>query len=388
MTLLLEWIFWVSGASIAYVYAGYPLLLKVWSRVRPKAIQSIAPEDLPPISIVIAARNEANALGARIENLLSLEYPADCQIIVVSDGSNDDTAIVLNDYEPQIEGVLIPAGGKARALNAGVARARHEIVVFADARQVFAPAALQELVAPFRDPAVGVVSGELIFVSGDSESTVAEGIGLYWNYEKSIRRDESTVHSTLGATGAIYAIRRSAWTPLPSDAILDDVLTPMRTVLAGYRSVFNGRARAFDRPSASAKAESRRKIRTLAGNFQLVWLEPRLLLPWRNPVWLQFMSHKMGRLLVPYALVLMLVSSAWLALASSFYAAAFVAQAALYAFAVYGAWLDEHQRDARRRRVSGDLFARLARVALTFLVLNASAVAGLWMFALNKKVWR
>jgi cellulose synthase/poly-beta-1,6-N-acetylglucosamine synthase-like glycosyltransferase len=387
MTLLLEWIFWLSGAGIAYVYAGYPLLLKAWSRVRPKAIHPIAPEDLPPISIVIAARNEANALGARLENLLSLEYPADCQIIVVSDGSTDDTAVVLADYAPQVEGVLIPAGGKARAINAGVARARHEIVVFADARQVFAPGALHELVAPFRDPAVGVVSGELLFLPGDSGSSIAEGIGLYWSYEKVIRRDESAVHSTLGATGAIYAIRRTAWAPLPPDTILDDVLTPMRAVLIGYRSVFNGRARAFDRPSASAKAESRRKVRTLAGNFQLLWLEPRLLLPWRNPVWLQFVSHKVGRLLVPYALVLMLASSAHLAFSSSFYAAAFVAQLALYAFAIYGAWLDEHPQHAGHR-VSSDLFARLARVALTFLVLNASAVAGLWMFALNKKVWR
>ena len=175
MSVLLEWMFWLSCASVAYVYAGYPLLIKIWSRVRPRAIRPIGPEELPPISIVIAARNEANTLGARIENLLSLEYPADCQIIVVSDGSTDDTAIVLADYQQQVEGVLVPAGGKARALNAGVARARHDIVVFADARQVFAPHALQELVAPFRDPAVGVVSGELLFVTGDSGSTIAEG---------------------------------------------------------------------------------------------------------------------------------------------------------------------------------------------------------------------
>jgi poly-beta-1,6-N-acetyl-D-glucosamine synthase len=387
MSLLLEWMFWLSCASVAYVYAGYPLLLKIWSRLRPKTVQPIRLEDLPPISIVIAARNEANALGARIENLLALEYPADCQIIVVSDGSTDDTAIVLADYRQQVEAVLVPAGGKARALNAGVARARHEIVVFADARQVFAPGALQELVAPFRDPGVGVVSGELLFVPADADSTIAEGLGLYWHYEKSIRRAESAIHSTLGATGAIYAIRRSTWTPLPPDTILDDVLTPMRAVLAGYRSVFNGGARAFDRPSSNARAESRRKIRTLAGNFQLVWLEPRLLLPWRNPVWVQFLSHKMGRLLVPYALVLMLVASACLAPWSSFYAAAFAAQLVLYAFATYGAWLDEHQQ-ASGPRGSSDLFGRLARVALTFLVLNASAVAGLWMFALNKKVWR
>ena len=123
MTALLEWIFWLSGASIAYVYAGYPLLLKAWRRVRPNAIRPQAPDHLPPISIVIAARNEAPALGGRIENLLALEYPAHCQIVVVSDGSTDDTAVVLARYSRHVESVLVPAGGKARALNAGVARA-------------------------------------------------------------------------------------------------------------------------------------------------------------------------------------------------------------------------------------------------------------------------
>src|SRR5262249_21769972 len=126
------------------------------------------------------------------------------------------------------------------------------------------------------------------------QSTIADGVGLYWRYEKAIRRAESAVGSTLGATGAIYAMRRALWTPLPLDTILDDVLAPMRAVLAGYRVVFNDRARAFDRTAPDADAEARRKIRTLAGNYQILRLEPRLLLPWRNPVWFQYVSHKIG----------------------------------------------------------------------------------------------
>src|SRR5436305_601320 len=128
------------------------------------------------------------------------------------------------------------------------------------------------------------------------ESTITDGVGLYWRYEKQIRRDESATGSVVGATGAIYAMRRSLWQPLPDDTILDDVLTPMRCVMAGYRVVFEERACAFDRTAPDANTEGRRKLRTLAGNYQLLWLEPRLLLPWCNPAWLQFVSHKVGRL--------------------------------------------------------------------------------------------
>src|SRR5581483_6052911 len=125
-----------------------------------------------------------------------------------------------------------------------------------------------------------------------------EGVGIYWRYEKELRRMESAMASTLGATGAIYAIRRSLWQPLPAQTILDDVLTPMRVVLQGLRVVFNERAHAFDRAAADADAEARRKVRTLAGNYQILALEPRLLVPIVNRVWLQYLSHKLGRLAV------------------------------------------------------------------------------------------
>ena len=239
------------------------------------------------MSIVIAARNEGHRLTHRIDNLLQLEYGGARQIIVVSDGSTDDTLEVLARYRAPIDIVSVEAGGKAAALNAGVARAQHEIIVFADARQVFAADALVELTAPFRDPRVGAVTGELLLdcespgrrlvdrrtrssrlglaprpdrrTSADRrrtvESTIADGVGLYWRYEKQIRRCESAVGSTLGATGAIYAMRRSLWVPLPADTILDDVLAPMRAVLAGYRTVFNEKARAFDRVAPDADAE-------------------------------------------------------------------------------------------------------------------------------------
>jgi cellulose synthase/poly-beta-1,6-N-acetylglucosamine synthase-like glycosyltransferase len=184
-------------------------------------------------------------------------------------------------------------------------------------------------------------------------------------------------------------MRRLLWQPLPPDTILDDVLTPMRCVMAGYRIVFEERACAFDRTAPDASAEGRRKLRTLAGNYQLLWLEPRLLLPWRNPAWLQFVSHKVGRLLVPYALPLLLLSSLLLARRAPVYAAAFTVQFMFYLLAAYGAWL-EHSRQTPVGSIAAAVTPvnRLARVALMFFVMNKSAVAGLVAFATKQKVWR
>jgi poly-beta-1,6-N-acetyl-D-glucosamine synthase len=375
-------VFWLSAVMVVYVYLGYPLLLTVWARLRPRPLICArdAATSPPRVSIVIAARNEAARLPARIDNILALAYPADrLQVIVVSDGSTDDTSAVLATFGSAVETVLVPARGKAAALNAGVARATGEFVVFADARQMFAPDALRELVAPFTDRTVGGVTGELLLDCeaaevpgrrhggqrrttseerrdrydqrperrvysdrrGRAVSTAADGVGLYWRYEKQLRRLESAVGSTLGATGAIYALRRSLYRPLPEDTVLDDVLTPMRTVLAGYRVVFSERAFAFDRVAPDVDAELRRKIRTLAGNIQILAQEPRLLIPFVNPVWLQYVSHKVGRLLMPYALLALFTASLALAGESPVYAVSLIGLCGLCLLGGYGAWLED-----------------------------------------------
>lgn len=341
-------LFWASAALIVYVYVGYAALLMAWAKLVPRRDApnvTAFPPRLPDVSIVVAIRNEAHRIRARVDNLLSIDYPATREIIVVSDGSRDEPAPALKGVPENVRLICCPSRGKAAALNVGVAHARHDVVVFADARQTFAPDALTALAARFADPRVGAVTGELLL---DAERTggrrdeppgVAEGVSLYWRYEKALRRMESAVGSTLGATGAIYAMRRRLWRPLPEDTILDDVLAPMRAVLDGWLVVFEDRARAFDGASPDPATETRRKTRTLAGNVQILWLEPRLLLPWANPVWVQYLSHKVGRLLVPYALVAVLVSSAALSREHWIYGAALSVQAALYALAAYGAWL-------------------------------------------------
>ena len=374
--------FWLSAAFVAYVYAGYPAALHVWAWLRRRRPHSAFRNPQYGVSIVIAARNEGARLAARLDNLFGLQFSGRRQVIVVSDGSTDNTLEVLARYSRAVDVVALPGGGKAVALNAGAACARHEIIVFADARQVFARDALQALVESFDDPTIGAVTGELLLDaeselfsnrrmcvdrrtpwgsvrSGAKErrrferrrplaSTITDGVGMYWRYEKHLRRLESAVGSVVGATGAIYAIRRHLWRPLPPNTILDDVLTPMRVVLSGYRVVFNERARAFDRVPADAEAEARRKVRTLAGNYQLLLLEPRLLLPWRNPVWLQYVSHKLGRLCVPYALLTMFGASILLAGTNVFYAIALGGQVGFYLLAGYGAVIELRSRPQYR----------------------------------------
>jgi hypothetical protein len=182
------------------------------------------------------------------------------------------------------------------------------------------------------------------------------------------------VWSTLGATGAIYALRRSSWTPLPASALLDDVLAPMRALLAGSRIVFDDRAIAYDQASVDAAAESRRKTRTLAGNYQILAQEPRLLLPVVNPVWLQYVSHKIGRLIVPWALLGLFASSLALAPTSVRYALVLAAQGVFYGLAIAGAMFQARER--------------FVRVAFTFVVMNFAAVAGLAALRRGREVWR
>jgi len=351
-------IFWVAVGLVAYVYVGYPLLVAAWAAVRPRGWRRSG-DWLPTVTIVVAARNEADRLPGRIENLVSLEYPADrLEIVVVSDGSTDATAAIAarlarERRQPALRVIDRPqGGGKAVALNEGVAAARHDVLVFADARQRFAAGALKALVANFADPEVGVVSGELVLdcEQGPSASPVAEGVGSYWRYEKWIRSCETAVASMLGATGAIYAMRRSAWRALPPGTILDDVLAPMQAVLGGWRAVLDPEARAFDITAPDTSTEQRRKARTLAGNWQILALEPRLVLPWANPVWFQYCSHKIGRLLVPYALVAAGITSFALAPSSRVAQVAVAAQVLLYGLAAYGAWLERRRSFPERAR--------------------------------------
>jgi len=327
-------LFWLSFAFVVYVYLGYPSLLLLWRRFGARPVKKKYCE--PMVTLVIAAHNERTNIEWKLKNCLSLDYPKrKLQIVVSLDGSTDGSEYVVWKYVSNgVELVYSPNhAGKAVALNRALRRARGEIVVFADVRQTFSSNAIRELVANFADDTVGAVSGELLLMDESQQEAVTE-VGLYWRYEKALRSMESEIHSIAGATGAIYAIRRNLYEDLPEDTILDDVLTPLRIALRGRRTIFEPKAKAYDKVACCAAAEYGRKVRTLCGNYQLLAQLPQAILPWRNPIFIQFVSHKVGRLLVPWALLSLFLTN--LFMLRGIYALTFSLQAAWYAFAAAG----------------------------------------------------
>jgi len=224
----MKWVFWISIALLAYTYAGYPLWLWLRAQLRPWPAMRGPIE--PRVSIVMVVRNEAGALGEKLRNLLGLSYPAEkCQIVVVSDGSDDGTEAILAAFKSdgRVRAVCKKtSGGKAAGVNDALRISDGEILFFTDARQRIEAQALRRLIENFADPSVGAVSGALML--GDpSLDEKGQGMGLYWRLEKKIRELESASGSVVGATGALYAVRRELAVELPADTILDDVYIPM-----------------------------------------------------------------------------------------------------------------------------------------------------------------
>ena len=375
---MIKSLFWISIVAILYTYIGYPVVVWLLGRLRNLKVSKSAVT--PPITVVIACHNEANNIEARIKNLLESDYPARLlEIVIISDGSTDFTADIARRYASNRVQVFAytEQRGKATALNIGAEIASGEIIIFADARQWFEPDAIKELASNFADARVGAVSGELL-LDGGANATVGEGVGLYWKYEKWIRKSESRFNSVIGATGAVYAIRRKFWQPLPKETILDDVYTPMQIALAGSRIVFDERARAHDRATDCAGREFSRKVRTLTGNYQLCQLMPRLLLP-TNALLFQFYSHKLMRLAAPIFFLILLAANLLIVAATNtlFYEASLTAQIIFYASVFAGGYLLK-----RKRKV------RLLNFAYVFSVMNAAALVGLIYFIFGKRdVW-
>jgi len=287
-------------------------------------------------SVVLVARDEGGRIAERIANLLDSKDVATPQIVVVCDGCTDDTA----ERAKQAGGKAVrivsvsESRGKAHGINAGVAAASGEVVVFADARQRFDDSVMAKLVEAFDDPRVAAVSGSLEIEP--SAAGTGAGVDLYWRLEKCIRQMESEIDSCIGCTGAIYAIRRKLFEPMPEDTILDDVVVPMRLAVAGGRVKFLADAVAYDPQKLAPDSERRRKTRTLAGNFQMFMRYPGWLLPWRNRLWWQLVAHKYLRLAGPLLLMLCAISNLLLVSRHPAYLMLLVAQCAFYIAAFLG----------------------------------------------------
>ena len=365
-------LFWFSLSWVLLAYAGYPLLLCFRAKLWPRPVKrgSI----FPTVTIVLAVHNEGKSLPGKLQNLAAMDYPADrLQVIVVSDGSTDATNGILAAWQGvgRRAVILQEHRGKAVALNRGVAEAQGEIVVFADARQVIAPDALRNLVADFADPSIGCVSGALI-MRKDRNAPSAQGVTLYWEMEKRIRNWEGLVGSTIGATGALYGVRRDLVSRVPEGTILDDVYIPLDVVRQGYRAVFEPRALAWDPFIPNPKQEFLRKLRTLVGNYQLLRLAPWVLTD-SSRLRFQFICHKMLRLFVPFALMGLLISA--FCIRTSMYELALILQLAFYSLAALSLF-----------RSKFGIVSRLSDISLAFIVMNSAAAVAFVYFITGREV--
>jgi cellulose synthase/poly-beta-1,6-N-acetylglucosamine synthase-like glycosyltransferase len=362
---LYEIFFWFLVAGAAYTYVGYPLLLGLLAWLRPRPVRR-GPDGPRTCSVVLCVHNEEAHIVRRLTELTGLLAASDVagEVIVVSDGSTDATAALARAHADSTVRVLeLPDNvGKAAALSAGCALATGQILVFADARQHWAPDALARLLENFADPEVGAAAGALELESAPGSLA---GVSLYWHFEKWLRHQKSRVWSMVGATGAISAVRRELFQPIPPGTVLDDVYWPLRVALQGRR-VLDPRARAYDRLPERVRDEFRRKVRTLSGNFQLLARLPQALLPWRCPIWFAVLSHKALRLAAPWALLAILALS--IALPGSLYRGLFWAQVCGYAIGMAGVLCPELAR------------WRPLAVAASFVVLNAAAWLAFWVW--------
>ena len=366
-------VFTVSAAVLFYVLAGYPLLLAILTKRPQKPLERRFEGNT--VSVVMAVRDGEPWIVQKLRSILALNYPPDrMQIIVVSDGSEDHTDELVAGFAAQgVCLIRVPAGGKAAALNAGIAAASNEILFFTDVRQPLDPDCLRHLVSCFADPSVGVASGELEIRHGASHAE--QNIGLYWRYEKWIRKHLSSLDSVMGATGCIYAMRRQLAAPLPANLLVDDVYLPLAAFFRGFRVVFEPRAKAFDDPS-SLSIEFRRKVRTLSGVYQVLWYYPRLLIPFSNRMWFHFVSHKLGRQVLPFAVLTLAASS--LALPDPWRTLAVIGGLLVCFLAAVDPLLPQ----------TGSVH-RLSSIARTFLVLVAASFCALGIFFFpNRLFWK
>jgi glycosyltransferase involved in cell wall biosynthesis len=353
-------VFWAAAAVLVYIYLGYPLVLAVLGRAMARPVARAPIE--PRISLLVAAYNEADVIEAKIRNALALDYPADrLEIVVASDGSTDGTAeraAALADGE-RVRVIAFPRNrGKLAVLNDTVPQLRGDLLVFSDASSMLAPDALRRLAAVFADPRVGGVSG-LYRVVRPGQAALGFQEDFYWRYETYLKRAEAAIHSTLGAHGALYAIRRELY-PFPDPrAINDDFVIPFRIVASGYRVVYEPAAVACE--EASEMDGFGRRVRIMTGNIaQLVEIR-RLLRPLRPLPLFFFLSHKGGRLVTPLAMAALLAANVALA-GEPFFRATLALQGFFYVLVALGA----------RVRIE----PAVLRLPYYFCLINAAALVG------------
>jgi cellulose synthase/poly-beta-1,6-N-acetylglucosamine synthase-like glycosyltransferase len=361
---------WACLAAVLYAYAGYPLVIWCLSRWfgRRGAPRDLADEELPTLSLLIAAYNEAAVIEERIQNALAMDYPRDkLEIVVACDGCSDTTAQIAARYAAQGVRVLNSAErrGKSAALNAAFAQLDSEIVMLSDANTNTDPLAARKLARWFREPNVGVVCGRLVLTDPASGRNAD---GMYWKYETFLKKCEGRLGALLGANGGIYAIRRELFQPIAPNTIVDDMVIPLEAKLrSGCAIYYDREAVAHEETAADVRAEFRRRSRIGAGGFQALANLGALLSPSHGWVAFTFLSHKVLRWLCPVLLLVLLASNLLLAFGGT-YKLCLAAQLAFYALALAGAWAP----------AGGGKPMKVLRLTTMFAGMNAALLAGLW----------
>ena len=334
-------LFWTSVTALAYTYAGYPMLLLLVAKFRSRPVQRA--EWTPTVSIIISAYNEEQDLATKLENTLALDYPKDrLEIIVSSDCSTDRTDEIARSFASR--GVRLHRQperlGKTAGQNAAVELASGEIILFSDATTHYNPDVLRAMVPSFADPTVGCVAGRLIYVD-PSASSVGRGARSYWGYETFLKQHESRVCSLIGASGCLYAVRRSAYVPLYHEACSDFIIAT-KMVEQGLRAVFEADAVCTEDTNRRTDKELGMRVRVITQTFTDLWRHRSMLNPLRSGFYaVQLWSHKVMRYMVPLFLFGVLICSWLLFERSPFFTAVFFAQLLFFALAVLG-WVLEH----------------------------------------------
>lgn len=371
-------VFWLATCVLGLTYVGMPVATLLRARLRPRPY--LRADSTPPVSLIVAAHNEVAVIGERIENALALDYPASClELIIVSDGSTDGTDDVVASYAAQSVRLVAPGRvGKGSALEAGVAAAGADILVFSDANSQWAPDALRSLVRPFADPSVGGVAGNQVYVRGGDTHGTARGERGYWDFDRMLKRAQSAAGSVTSGTGAIYAIRRRHFAPIP-EGVTDDMLNTMRVVDGNERLVFAEDAIAYEPVAASGDLERRRKIRIMTRSFRCLLLMRRLLDP-RHTGWyaIQVLWHKvlLRTTFVPLLALAITGPAAWRR--GVFYRLATVGQAICYALAAAGIALADRP---------GGRAAPLA-IPAYFVMVNVASARAVWDFVRGRRIDR
>lgn len=371
-------LFWGATGVVAYTYAIFPLIVVVRARLRPRPHGS---DDItPPVSLVVAARNEAGVIGAKLDNLLALDYPAEhLEIVIASDGSDDGSDEVVQAYaERGVRLLSRPREGKAPALNAAVAVSSGEILVFSDANSMYAPDALRALVRPFADPAVGGVAGDQRYVSAGAVGSIGAGELRYWDFDRILKEAESRAGNVISATGAIYAVRRALFSAVP-EGVTDDFATSTAVIVQGARLVFAPDAVAYEPVAVSVGLELDRKVRVMTRGLRGVVVRRELLDPRRHGFYaLQLFSHKVLRRMMVFPLILIAVTSPLLRRRAPVYRVVTFAQALFYAAGATGMLLADRPLGRRKPFV----------LAAFFCFVNLASLQATWNVVRGRRIDR